>query len=58
MECPPSCPQSPEAIAQQVSPEVEQIQRIPSPRIDPGERPMDLGWRGKEGTASGIKDIR
>ena len=30
--------------------------KIPSPRIDPGERPTDPGWRGKEGTASGIKN--
>ena len=30
--------------------------KIPSPRIDPGERPTGPGWRGKEGAASGIKN--
>ena len=29
---------------------------IPSPRIDPGERPTDPGSRGKEGAASRIKN--
>ena len=30
--------------------------KIPSPRIDLGGQPTDPGWRGKEGTASGIKN--
>ena len=34
----------------------ENSTKIPSPRIDPGERPTGPGWRGKEGTASGVKN--
>ena len=30
--------------------------KIPSPRIDPRERPADPGWTGKEGKTSGIKN--
>ena len=34
----------------------ENLTKNPSPRIDPGERPADLGWNGKRGTTSRKKN--